>query len=51
MSQATLSDRPYANSNLFSGYYLDERIEDREEWDCDDAASEALEELQDLYDD
>ncbi|ELZ14885.1 putative restriction/modification enzyme [Natrinema thermotolerans DSM 11552] len=50
MSQATLSDRPYANSNLFSGYYLDERIEDREEWDCDAAASEALEELQDLYD-
>ncbi|AGB32404.1 putative restriction/modification enzyme [Natrinema pellirubrum DSM 15624] len=50
MSQATLSDRPYTNSNLFSGYYLDERIEDREEWDCDAAASEALKELQDLYD-
>ncbi|WP_165875218.1 hypothetical protein [Natrarchaeobius chitinivorans] len=31
MSQATLSDRPYANSNPFSGYYL-ERVQDRGEW-------------------
>ncbi len=50
MSQATLSDRPYTNSNLFSGHYLDERVQDREEWDCDDAAREAMKELQSLYD-
>ncbi|WP_440765327.1 Eco57I restriction-modification methylase domain-containing protein [Natronorubrum sp. DTA7] len=49
MSQATLSERPYANSNLFSGHYLDERIHDREEWDCDEEAGEAMTELQALY--
>ncbi|NGM71046.1 N-6 DNA methylase [Natronolimnobius sp. AArcel1] len=50
MSQATLSDRPYTNSNLFSGHYLDERVQEREEWDCDDEARTALDELQSLYD-
>lgn len=50
MSQATLHDRPYVNSNLFSSHYLDERISDRDEWECDDAARETLEQLQDLYD-
>jgi len=49
MSQATLSERPYVNSNLFSGYYLDERVQDREEWDCDEAARTAMAELQSLY--
>jgi hypothetical protein len=50
MSQATLADRPYVNSNLFSGHYLDERLRDRDEWDCDEAASEVLSDLQRLYD-
>ncbi|AGB37023.1 Eco57I restriction-modification methylase domain-containing protein [Natronococcus occultus] len=49
MSQVTLSERPYTNSNLFSGHYLDERISYRDEWDCDEEALEALEELQTLY--
>ncbi|SDQ65217.1 Eco57I restriction-modification methylase domain-containing protein [Natronobacterium texcoconense] len=49
MSQATLSHRPYTNSNLFSGHYLDERVQDREEWDCDEAARAAMDELEDLY--
>ncbi|WP_336021825.1 Eco57I restriction-modification methylase domain-containing protein [Halobellus salinisoli] len=49
MSQATLADRPYVNSNLFSGHYLDERLQDRDEWDCDEAASEAMADLQALY--
>lgn len=49
MSQATLSDRPYVNSNLFSGHYLDERVQERDEWDCDDAAREAMDNLQALY--
>jgi type I restriction-modification system DNA methylase subunit len=49
MSQATLSDRPYVNSNLFSGHYLDERIQQREEWDCDDAAAAAFEQLQERW--
>ena len=49
MSQATLSERPYVNSNLFSGHYLDKRLRERDEWDCDEAASEAMENLQELY--
>ncbi|RLM96248.1 Eco57I restriction-modification methylase domain-containing protein [Haloarcula sp. Atlit-7R] len=50
MSQATLGSTPYRNSSLFSGYYLDERIDDLEEWDCDDEAQEAFEALQQLWD-
>ena len=49
MSQATLTYRPYVNSNLFSGHYLDERVQERDEWDCDAAAREAMDELQSLY--
>jgi Cdc6-like AAA superfamily ATPase len=50
MSQAILSERPYINSNLFSGHYLDERVQERDEWDCDTAAGEAMEDLQALHD-
>ncbi|QIO21733.1 Eco57I restriction-modification methylase domain-containing protein [Haloarcula sp. JP-L23] len=50
MSQATLGSTPYRNSSLFSGYYLDERIDDLEEWECDDEAQEAFEALQHLWD-
>ena len=42
MSQATLSERPYVNANLFSGHYLDERVQERDEWDCDDDARDVL---------
>lgn len=49
MSQVTLSERPYLNSNLFSSHYLDERVRERSEWDCDEAAREAMEELRSLY--
>lgn len=49
MSQATLSERPYVNANLFSGHYLDERVQERDEWDCDDTAHEAMDDLQTLY--
>jgi type I restriction-modification system DNA methylase subunit len=49
MSQATLGATPYHNSSLFSGYYLDERIDDLEDWECDDDAREAFEALQDLW--
>ena len=31
MSQATLTERPHVNSNLFSGHYLDERAEELDE--------------------
>ncbi|GAA0455040.1 BREX-1 system adenine-specific DNA-methyltransferase PglX [Halococcus dombrowskii] len=48
MSQATLPGR-YRNSNLFSGYYLDERVFGLDEWDCDEAAEQAFEKLQALY--
>nr|WP_245944373.1 type I restriction enzyme HsdR N-terminal domain-containing protein [Haloplanus salinus] len=49
MSQATLADRPYVNANLFSGHYLDERVQERDEWNCDDDAREAMDDLQTLY--
>jgi hypothetical protein len=49
MSQATLQTAPYHNSNLFSGYYLDERVDDLDPWDCDEDAREALEALQELW--
>ncbi|MFB6202595.1 MAG: restriction endonuclease, partial [Halorhabdus sp.] len=50
MSQTTLIGRPYDNSALFSSHYLDERVTEREEWDCDEAAREAMERLRSLYD-
>ena len=49
MSQSTLSRTPYRNSNLFSGYYLDERIHDREEWTDPEGVEAAFERLQELY--
>ncbi|SDG24071.1 Eco57I restriction-modification methylase domain-containing protein [Halorientalis regularis] len=49
MSQATLGTAPYRNSSLFSGYYLDERVTDLEDWDCDEEAEAAFEELEDLW--
>jgi type I restriction-modification system DNA methylase subunit len=48
MTQTAISG-DYYNANLFSNYYLDERIYGLDEWDCDGAAREAMEELQDLY--
>src|SRR6056297_2449263 len=49
MSQATLGSTPYQNSNLFSGYYLDERIADLDGWDCDDEAQDAFDDLKTLW--
>ena len=49
MSQATRPSDPYTNSDLFSGYYLDERVHDLEGWECDQQAQEAFETLQKLW--
>jgi N-6 DNA Methylase./Eco57I restriction endonuclease. len=49
MSQATLGTDPYQNSNLFSSYYLSDRIDDLDEWECDDEARDAFERLQNLW--
>ena len=49
MSQATLGGEPFENSNLFSSYYLADRIDDLEEWGCDEAAEDAYERLQNLW--
>ncbi|EMA67590.1 putative restriction/modification enzyme [Halorubrum aidingense JCM 13560] len=49
MSQATLGSGPYRNSNLFSGYYLDERVSDLDAWDCDVEAQEAFDEINELW--
>lgn len=48
MSQATLPG-PYRNSNLFSGYYLDERVYGLDAWNCDAEAREAFETIRELY--
>ncbi len=50
MSQATLGSEPYRNSNLFSGYYLDERVDDLDDWDADEDAEAAFEILRELWD-
>jgi len=50
MSQATLGSGPYRNSNLFSGYYLDERVADLDAWDCDEEAEKAFEQVRNLWD-
>ncbi|MFB6143519.1 MAG: Eco57I restriction-modification methylase domain-containing protein, partial [Halorientalis sp.] len=49
MSQASLGAGPYRNSNLFSGYYLDERVGDLAQWECDDQARAVFETLQDIW--
>ncbi|USZ69158.1 N-6 DNA methylase [Halorussus salilacus] len=49
MSQPTLSSEPYRNSNLFSGYYLDERIAELDEWEDAEGVEGAFERLQALY--
>ncbi|MFO7834169.1 MAG: hypothetical protein R6V31_08980 [Halohasta sp.] len=49
MSQATLGDAPYRNSSLFSSYYLSDRIDDLDEWECDEAARDAFERLGNLW--
>jgi len=49
MSQATITERPYVNSNLFANHYLDDRVIEKDQWDCDDEALAAMEELQSLY--
>ena len=49
MSQATLTERPYVNSGLFSTHYLDERLPDTDEWGCDKRAREVMGDLQSLY--
>jgi len=33
MSQATLGESPHQNSKLFSGYYLDERVDELDAWE------------------
>jgi len=49
MSQATLTSGPYRNSNLFSSYYLKERVSDLEAWDCDSEAEAAFERIRNLW--
>ncbi|MBP1923289.1 type I restriction-modification system DNA methylase subunit [Halorubrum alkaliphilum] len=49
MSQATLGSGPYRNSSLFSGYYLDERVADLDDWESDDEAEAAFEALRELW--
>ena len=49
MSQATLGSGPYRNSSLFSGYYLDERVADLDDWESDDEAEAAFEDLRNLW--
>ena len=49
MSQAAPGGEPFHNANLFSNYYLTDRISDLDDWDCDSEATEAFEKLQTLW--
>ena len=49
MSQSASILEPYRNSDLFSSYYLNERIDRLDAWDCDEEAEEAFEQLRDLW--
>jgi type I restriction-modification system DNA methylase subunit len=49
MSQATLGSAPYRNSNLFTNYYLDNRVQDLEQWDRDEEAEAVFDQLRDLW--
>jgi hypothetical protein len=49
MSQATFSTEPYLNSNLFSGHYLDERVDSLDAWDCDEEVRDVFQRLRTLW--
>ncbi|MFC4449167.1 Eco57I restriction-modification methylase domain-containing protein [Halorussus aquaticus] len=49
MSQSTLSQNPYRNSNLFSGHYLKERIKELDEWEDAEGVEAAFDQLQELW--
>jgi type I restriction-modification system DNA methylase subunit len=49
MSQATLGEAPYRNSNLFTNYYLDNRVQSLDQWNVDDEAEVAFERLRSLW--
>jgi hypothetical protein len=49
MSEVLMQADPYVNSNLFSSYYLRERVDDLDAWDCDPEVKEVFEGLQELY--
>lgn len=49
MTQATLSDTSYVNSNLFARFYLDDQIKALDEWECDEDAEGARRELLSLW--
>jgi hypothetical protein len=50
MDQTMATDDPYTNSDLFSSYYLDERLQRLDVWECGDSARETLNQLQELFD-
>ena len=43
------NESPYNNSELFSERFLDSKVPDHSEWDCDDDAQDAYDALYDLY--
>ena len=49
MSQTTLGGSPYTNAGLFADYYLRERVQDLDGWDCDSDAESAFDSLRSLY--
>jgi hypothetical protein len=49
MSEVLTRTDPYVNSNLFSSFYLRERLDDLDAWDCDPEVKEVFEGLQELY--
>jgi type I restriction-modification system DNA methylase subunit len=49
MSQSTLSENPFHNSNLFTDYYLENNLTQRDEWEEAEGVEAVFEELTDLY--
>jgi type I restriction-modification system DNA methylase subunit len=49
MSQSTLSENPFHNSNLFTDYYLKNNLTQRDEWEEAEGVEAVFEELTDLY--
>jgi hypothetical protein len=50
MNQITVTEHPHVNSNLYSGHYLDDRLQEPDQWYCDEAAQEAMTGLLSLSD-
>ncbi|ERH11388.1 MAG: type I restriction-modification system methyltransferase subunit [halophilic archaeon J07HB67] len=50
MSRATPGDTPYRNAELFTNYYLDNRVQELDEWRVDEESKATFSRLQSVWD-